>query len=298
MAFEIELTWTTPHSGNTGAYWLLEESSGSHISMRLRSAKQRSRSVSETVKVQSSDLKTGKTLIKRKNLSETNGKSATKRSKKVTNETLTTTTVQSVSSNGEGGLSLEPHGIPMRMETSPGGIIALRTPPLTPSRSVIPTTSSPRKFLYLPTLSSHSTLLETAEAHLKSCDSRFHGLIERHHCNIFSPLGLTKAIDPYKYLVCGILSQQVSGAAARSITNKFVKLFDLHEPDFPTPDVVVSKSVPDLRTAGLSARKAEYIVGLSERFLDGRVSAESLVHSTDEDVITALSQVRGIGVWS
>ena len=97
----------------------------------------------------------------------------------------------------------------------------------------------------------------------------------------------------------------MSGAAARSITKKFVLLFveadDEGQPPegwFPTPDMVLKKSPEVLRTAGLSGRKAEYILDLSARFADGRLNAHDMIHDSDEEIIKKLVEVRGIGQWS
>lgn len=113
-------------------------------------------------------------------------------------------------------------------------------------------------------------------------------------------------MDPYKALVSGILSQQVSSAAARSITRKFILLFtDAADEEgnpptgfFPTPQQVLTKKPDVLRTAGLSGRKVEYVLDLSERFANGRLKAEEMLHESDESIIQKLVEVRGIGRWS
>jgi DNA-3-methyladenine glycosylase II len=99
-----------------------------------------------------------------------------------------------------------------------------------------------------------------------------------------------------------ILSQ-VSGAAAKSIKAKFVSLFNEEVEDadqhvFPTPSLVCTKSIEVLRTAGLSQRKAEYVLGLAEKFHGGELSAEMLFAASDEEVLEELIKVRGLGKWS
>ena len=122
---------------------------------------------------------------------------------------------------------------------------------------------------------------------------------------MYSPKGLAEVVDPYKSLVSGILSQQISGSAAKAIQRKFILLFS--EPDqdgnpptgfFPTPQQVLTKSHDVLRTAGLSGRKVEYVQDLSQRFVDGRLKAEDMIHDTDDEIIEKLVEVRGIGRWS
>lgn len=57
-------------------------------------------------------------------------------------------------------------------------------------------------------------------------------------------------------------------------------------------------TIPYLRTAGLSERKAEYIQGLAEKFASGELSARMLLRASDEEVLEKLVAVRGLGRWS
>ncbi|KAI0190031.1 HhH-GPD superfamily base excision DNA repair protein [Xylaria flabelliformis] len=162
-----------------------------------------------------------------------------------------------------------------------------------------------------------ASILEEANRFLVSVDPRMRPLVENHHCRIFSPEGLAEEIDPFESLCSGIISQQVSGAAAKSIKNKFIGLF--HEiPDgeesaaaggdgneeqakerrFPHPSEVVKVPLEKLRTAGLSQRKAEYVSGLAEKFVNGELSAQILADAPYEEVISRLTAVRGLGLWS
>ncbi|OQE00053.1 hypothetical protein PENVUL_c059G08224 [Penicillium vulpinum] len=151
------------------------------------------------------------------------------------------------------------------------------------------------------------TLLEKATAYLIAADPRIAKVIEKHPCPLFSPAGLAEEIDPFNSLVSSIIGQQVSGAAAKSIKNKFIALFDLPDtiaPDghkhakFPTPEQVAKCDIPTLRTAGLSQRKAEYIQGLAEKFASGELGARMLARATDEELFEKLIAVRGLGKWS
>lgn len=163
--------------------------------------------------------------------------------------------------------------------------------------------SSPSKTgLPRPTATTN-TLLEKACAHLINVDSRMKPLVEKHHCHVFSAKGLAEQIDPFRSLSGGIMGQQVSGAAAKSIKNKFILLFheegqDPETAKFPTPAQVAATDIARLRTAGLSQRKAEYIQGLAEKFTTGELTAEMLMKGTDEEVMEKLIAVRGLGKWS
>jgi DNA-3-methyladenine glycosylase II len=144
------------------------------------------------------------------------------------------------------------------------------------------------------------SLLETACNHLLAIDPKLKPVIEKHHCRVFSPLGLAEEIDPFRSLTSGIIAQQVSGAAAKSIKNKFIALFpdEACPKGFPPPALVAQHTIPKLREAGLSQRKAEYIQGLAAQFANGDLTASFLLEAPDEEVMAKLVAVRGLGAWS
>ncbi|TFK20967.1 DNA glycosylase, partial [Coprinopsis marcescibilis] len=149
---------------------------------------------------------------------------------------------------------------------------------------------------------------EDAMEHLVNADSRFQDLFEKMTCRPFEQL---EAVHPFRALSISILGQQISWRAARSITYKFIRLFNPSIPEeatdesraaamtlFPTPGQVAITEVPLLRTAGLSERKAQYIQDLAARFADGRLSTDKLLNANDEDLAEMLIQVKGIGRWT
>ena len=143
-------------------------------------------------------------------------------------------------------------------------------------------------------------MLDEACAHLATVDPKLQTVIDQHHCRIFSPEGLAEKIDPFRSLASGIISQQVSGAAAKSIKNKFIALYPPAScpTGFPPPKLVSETSIPRLREAGLSQRKAEYIQGLAEKFHNGELTVPMLMNGSDEEVMEKLVAVRGLGRWS
>ncbi|KAK2625076.1 hypothetical protein QTJ16_005445 [Diplocarpon rosae] len=151
--------------------------------------------------------------------------------------------------------------------------------------------------------STSGNILDEAVAHLIKIEPKLKPVIEKHPCYMFSPEGLAEEIDPFMSLTSGIISQQVSGAAAKSIKAKFVALFNPNESDvalhkFPTPSQVCSSKIDVLRTAGLSQRKAEYVSGLAEKFHKGELTTSRLFTATYEEVLQELIKVRGLGKWS
>ena len=193
----------------------------------------------------------------------------------------------------------EPHGTNATLKT-PGGSR------LVPYSNDVLDSSPIKSDLSKPTTTTQH-LLEQACAHLVSVDARMIPLIERHHCRVFSPEGLAEEIDPFESLCSSIISQQVSGAAAKSIKHKFIGLFHTAPDDppedstvngFPTPTQVFNCQIPFLRTAGLSERKAEYIKGLAEKFHCGDLSAKMLIKASDDEVLAKLVSVSNVNFHS
>ena len=100
--------------------------------------------------------------------------------------------------------------------------------------------------------------------------------------------------NPYRSLIDAIITQQLSGAAADSISKKFQKLYQR----YPRPTDVIATSDFKLRSAGLSKMKVAYIKDLSEKIHSKKLRINSLKDRTDEEVITHLTQVKGIGRWT
>jgi DNA-3-methyladenine glycosylase II len=100
--------------------------------------------------------------------------------------------------------------------------------------------------------------------------------------------------NPYKSLIDAIITQQLSGAAADSISKKFQKLYQR----YPKPINVINTSDSKLRSVGLSKMKVTYIKDLSEKIQSKELRISSLKDRSDEEVISRLTQVKGIGRWT
>jgi DNA-3-methyladenine glycosylase II len=132
--------------------------------------------------------------------------------------------------------------------------------------------------------------IDAAVRYLSKADPRLKALIER-----VGRLRIRSGLDPYEALVVSILFQQLAGSAAEVITSRFKGLFG---GDFPTPAQLLEEPDSNLRGAGLSRRKVEYLKDLSRRVVDGSLDLESLPSKGDEEVISILDEVRGIGRWT
>ena len=99
--------------------------------------------------------------------------------------------------------------------------------------------------------------------------------------------------DAFVTLARSIVGQQISVKAAQSVWNKFGLL-----PRRMTPANVLKLKVDDMRAAGLSARKVEYLVDLALHFDSGRIHVKQWQAMDDEDIIAELVAIRGIGRWT
>jgi DNA-3-methyladenine glycosylase II len=99
--------------------------------------------------------------------------------------------------------------------------------------------------------------------------------------------------DPFVTLARSIVGQQISVKAAQSVWDKFARL-----PTEMTPAQVLKLKVDDMRAAGLSARKVEYLVDLALHFEGGTVHVKGWEAMDDEAIIAELVAIRGIGRWT
>lgn len=98
----------------------------------------------------------------------------------------------------------------------------------------------------------------------------------------------------FSVLVESIISQQIATSAAEAIFKRFKKLY----PKFPTAAEILSTRRSKLRLVGLSGMKIEYLKDLARHVEEGRLDMKLLSKMNNGDVITCLTQVKGIGRWT
>jgi len=107
-------------------------------------------------------------------------------------------------------------------------------------------------------------------------------------------LASAQRADHFSALVRAITGQQLSTKAASTIYARLVALM----PGGVTPAALSTLTVEQMRTVGMSRQKIAYFRDLCEKALTGAVPLDSLDSMTDDEVIAALTQVKGIGRWS
>ncbi len=144
-------------------------------------------------------------------------------------------------------------------------------------------------------------LIEVADAHqavspwdegvafLRSLDPRWEALIDQ-----VGPCRLLPRPDRFGTLVRAIIGQQISSKAATSIDKRLRDLCG--EPHDPAELLKVGEI--GLRSVGLSGVKSRYVLNLSAAVQEGKIPLDELHAWDDEQVIAALTAVKGIGSWT
>ncbi len=122
---------------------------------------------------------------------------------------------------------------------------------------------------------------------------------------VFRGLHPPKNGSLFQSLVLAIMGQQISGAAARAIRGRIIEAlgtplsfngtaFHL----FPKAESFLACGQEVLRSLGLSNRKAEYVLEIAAREMEGFLDIRRLERLDNEEVLHELVQLRGIGPWT
>ncbi|WCJ24916.1 DNA glycosylase superfamily protein [Euphorbia peplus] len=142
-----------------------------------------------------------------------------------------------------------------------------------------------------PTILSHKGEINLALDHLRNSDPLLAPLIATHNPPVFDSSG-----PPFQSLARSILYQQLATNAAKSIYTRFLALCGGQSGVLP--EKVLSLSPQQLREIGVSGRKASYLHDLADKFTSGSLSDSSILEMDDEMLLSRLTGVKGIGVWS
>ena len=99
--------------------------------------------------------------------------------------------------------------------------------------------------------------------------------------------------DAFSTLARSIVGQQISVKAAQTVWDRFAAL-----PRAITPGDVLKLKIDDMRAAGLSVRKVEYLVDLALHFDAGKLHVDGWHGMDDEEIIAELVAIRGVGRWT
>ena len=103
------------------------------------------------------------------------------------------------------------------------------------------------------------------------------------------------ALDAFSTLIFQVIGQQLSVRATRTILGRLEENFGGR---LPTPAEMLAADPDAVRSSGLSGRKTATLREVAQRFVDGSLSDDALAGMSDEDVVTALTSIPGIGPWT
>ena len=130
--------------------------------------------------------------------------------------------------------------------------------------------------------------LDADVAAVLEADPRMAELVATH-----GPVSVTPAEHPFEQLVVSVVNQSISTAAARSIREDLFSAFE--EPISPA---AVLDADRDELAAIVGGQKAEYIRNVASAYERGEISPDRLTDATEQEVIDALTEIRGVGRWT
>ena len=131
-----------------------------------------------------------------------------------------------------------------------------------------------------------------AVAYLREADPRLAAVIDAVGPCTFEP---AEHMPHFAAISRSIVFQQLSGKAASTIYERFAALFD---EDTPVPHTLLDLPEEQLRGAGLSRQKIGYLRDLSAHVRAGTLPIDTLHELSDDEILAALTSVRGIGRWT
>ena len=129
--------------------------------------------------------------------------------------------------------------------------------------------------------------------HFKKSDAILYAALEQ--SGGLEKLSLRNTSDYFVALCDEIVSQQLSGRVATVIFSRFKKLFINEE---ITAKAVLQLTHEELRAVGMSNAKAKYIKDLARKVHTKEIDLESLSLLANDQVITELTKIKGIGRWT
>ena len=102
--------------------------------------------------------------------------------------------------------------------------------------------------------------------------------------------------DYFQSLLRSIVYQQLSGKSAKAIYERFINLIPKNT--LISPKEVIKLSKDDMRMAGLSFQKIDYLKNLSNYFVKNSFQKDDVKKMTDQEICKELTQIKGIGQWT
>ncbi|MDY6029983.1 MAG: DNA-3-methyladenine glycosylase 2 family protein [Acidaminococcaceae bacterium] len=125
-------------------------------------------------------------------------------------------------------------------------------------------------------------------AYLKAKDKKLAAVIEK-----IGYIERKVDSDMFSSVIHHIIGQQISTAAQRSVWNRLCSKLGAVE-----ADGILLLGREELRSVGMSYKKAEYISDFAAKIKDGVFDISSLETLDDAAVVKELTSLKGVGVWT
>ncbi len=122
---------------------------------------------------------------------------------------------------------------------------------------------------------------------LKATDKKLSELIDK--------IGLIKReTNPHIFneLIRSIVAQQISTKSALTVNKRLIDTIGLE------PETLASAKVEDIQSCGMSMIKANNIQAIAKAYLDGSLHIDDYENMSDEEIISDLVKLRGVGEWT
>lgn len=127
--------------------------------------------------------------------------------------------------------------------------------------------------------------------HFRQIDSTLYSSLAK--INSIKPL--SKSENFFSDLCEAIINQQLSDKAARTIFNRFKKLFPK---EIITAEKLLKIADKKIREVGTSWKKIAYMKGLADKVIKKEITLEKLEELENELVIKELTKLHGVGRWT
>jgi len=101
----------------------------------------------------------------------------------------------------------------------------------------------------------------------------------------------------YFWSLCrSVIYQQISGKAAKKISDRYLSLFD--QDVKMTPADVLEIDIEKIYKVGISRQKSSYIKNIADAFSNNIINEKKISELDDQEIIKQLTSIKGVGRWT
>ena len=101
----------------------------------------------------------------------------------------------------------------------------------------------------------------------------------------------------YFWSLCrSVIYQQISGKAAKKISDRYLSLFD--QDVKMTPADVMEIDIEKIYKVGISRQKSSYIKNIADAFSNNIINEKKISELDDQEIIKQLTSIKGVGRWT